>query len=154
MTEPIDSRPDTYAHIHRVQELLSGAVSSLVRRMLHHDASKLEEPELSGFNEWTPKLASLTYGTDDYKAALVGMRPFLEHHYAHGSHHPEHYGDGIRGMTLLDLVEMLCDWRAATERHANNIGLISSIEKNQQRFGYSDELKGILLNTAEELGLA
>lgn len=53
---------------------------------------------------------------------------------------------GINGMSLLDLVEMLCDWKAATMRH-NDGDIRRSIEINQKRFGYSDELKAIMLNT-------
>lgn len=53
---------------------------------------------------------------------------------------------GIRGMSLLDLIEMLCDWKAATLRH-NDGDIRKSIEINQKRFGYSDELKAIFLNT-------
>jgi hypothetical protein len=65
-------------------------------------------------------------------------------------HHPEHYSNGIQGMSLLDVIEMLCDWKAATMRHADG-DLSKSIEINQKRFGYSDELKSILINTAIEL---
>jgi len=53
---------------------------------------------------------------------------------------------GLHGMSLLDLLEMLCDWKAATLRH-NDGDIRKSIEINQRRFGYSDELKQILLNT-------
>jgi hypothetical protein len=59
---------------------------------------------------------------------------------------------GIRGMSLLGLLECLLDWKAATLRHADG-DLLRSIEINQKRFGYSDELKQILLNTVAELGL-
>ena len=31
-------------------------------------------------------------------------------------HHPEYYEDGIAGMTLVDLEEMLSDWEAASHR--------------------------------------
>jgi hypothetical protein len=42
----------------------------------------------------------------------------LKHHYSHNRHHPEFFGeDGVDGMTLVDLIEMLADWKAATERH-------------------------------------
>lgn len=57
---------------------------------------------------------------------------------------------GICGMTLLDLVEMICDWRAATMRHADG-DIRRSIEINQKRFGYSDELRQIFLNTLSEI---
>jgi predicted NAD-dependent protein-ADP-ribosyltransferase YbiA (DUF1768 family) len=44
----------------------------------------------------------------------------------------------------------VCDWKSATRRH-NNGNIHISIEMNQKRFGYSDELKQILLNTVELL---
>lgn len=54
--------------------------------------------------------------------------------------------EGLRGMSLLDVLEMLCDWKAATARHDDG-DIRKSIEINQRRFCYSDELKQILLNT-------
>ena len=45
---------------------------------------------------------------------------------------------------------MLCDWKAATKRHATG-DVIRSIEQNQERFGYSDEIKQIFLNTVPYL---
>lgn len=335
-----DSRPDTYAHIAQVRRYVHKIIHELFHREEVHDASKLEDPERAAFDELTPLLKLVVYGTDDYRATLRRMRPALDHHYAHNSHHPEHevaateewraigtapgyevsnlgrvrslarvvpregsqgdmtrqgqdlashltpkgyvrlqlrvdgkpsnrlvhclvaeeflgpkptdehevnhrdgikhnnrasnlewatpsenlqhaydtelrqgnakylvtciehgittvgcskmaralrdmgveasdagvwlaaVGDhqahcgltftaepiekareysGIQGMSLVDLVEMLCDWKAAGERHENNPGLEHSIEINQARFGYSDELKKILLNTARLL---
>ncbi len=99
------------------------------------------------FDEYTPKLAASTYGSDEYKAFLAAMKPALDHHYAANSgHHPEGNPRGIQGMSLVDLTEMLCDWLAATRRHADG-DIRRSIEINQKRFGYGDELKQILLNT-------
>ena len=53
-------------------------------------------------------------------------------------------------MTLVDIVEMLCDWKAASLRH-NDGNLLKSIEINANRFGYDDQLKQILINTAKIL---
>jgi hypothetical protein len=147
-----DSRPDTLAHVGEVRALLGNVVAELGRRAEAHDRSKLEDPEKAAFDEFTPKLRHSTYGSDEYRGFLAAMGPALQHHYAHNSHHPEHYPDGVRGMDLLDLVEMLCDWKAATLRHADG-DLLRSIEINQGRFGYGDELKRILTNTAARLGL-
>lgn len=147
-----DSRPDTYKHIARVRELMLGITINLLMRAHEHDMSKLVDPEVEGFDRMTPRLAQMTYGTDEYKASLDELKPTLDHHYAHNSHHPEHYPDGVSGMDLMDLVEMLCDWKAATERTANG-DLAKSIAMNQQRFGYSDELAGIMTNTASRLGM-
>lgn len=152
MSEHYDSAADTVAHIAQVSRLLTAAVMHLSARSLAHDASKLCPPEKGVFDEYTPKLRGTTYGSEEYKGYLAAMRPALEHHYANNSHHPEHYPDGVRGMCLLDVLEMLCDWKAATLRHADG-DLRRSIEINQSRFGYTDELKAILINTAERLGL-
>ena len=79
------------------------------------------------------------------------MKPALDHHYARNRHHPEHWPtNGIRDMSLVDLIEMFCDWKAATERHADG-SLLKSIETNKKRFGYGDELEHIFLRTAIEL---
>ena len=143
---------ETLKHIRRVQGLLGIMASELIRRAAIHDNSKLETPEAEVFEEYTPKLRNCTYGSDEYKGFLAAMKPALDHHYAANPHHPEHYPNGIRGMSLFDLMEMLVDWKAATERHADG-SLAKSIEINQKRFEYSDELKAILRNTASAMGL-
>ncbi len=106
----------------------------------------MEEPEVSVFDEYTHKLKNSTYGSEEYKQFLVEMKPALDHHYANNRHHPEHFEKGISDMDLIDIIEMICDWKAATERHDNG-DIEKSIHLNQARFGYSDELKSILLNT-------
>lgn len=58
---------------------------------------------------------------------------------------------GLEGMTLIDLIEMLCDWKGASERHSTG-DIRKSIEINQERFHYSDSMKTILLNTADAMG--
>ena len=146
----IDSRPDTCKHIQTVQHFMLLVVNDLLLRSLVHDQSKLGSPEKEIFDEYTPKLAGSTYGSEEYKQFLAGMKPALDHHYAKNSHHPEYYPNGIQGMSLLDIIEMLCDWKAATLRH-NDGDIRRSIEINQKRFGYSDELKQIFLNTLKEI---
>ncbi len=151
MNRSYDSRPETYQHIGVVRSLLGSVVKELLDRAQNHDASKLVDPELTTYDEYTPKLKHSTYGSDEYKGFLVGMGDGLQHHYAENRHHPEHFGDdGIRGMTLVDLTEMICDWLAATKRHDDG-DIRRSIEQNQERFGYGDELKRILLNTVDAL---
>lgn len=146
----IDTNKETLRHIYRVQSLLREVVDNLLRRAIAHDWSKLCEPEASVFAEYTAKLKGMTYGSDEYKQCLAEMKPALDHHYQSNGHHPEHWPNGMRDMSLLDLIEMFVDWKAATERHADG-SLDRSIEINQARFGYSNELKGIFLRTAAEL---
>lgn len=163
-----DSRVDTQAHIEAVRQKLGLVIDELADRADKHDASKLESPEREMFDEFTPRLREMDYGSEEYKEALEAMGGALEHHYAHNSHHPEHFPNGVAGMSLLDVIEMLCDWKAASERMKKRPGFpaapgrveaptyddnfVRSIELNQKRWGFSDELRSILENTARELG--
>lgn len=149
MTAPFDSRPDTLLHSQRVGELIVQISKELLDRSTCHDRSKTLPPEVGVFDEYTPKLKTSTYGSDEYKGFLAGMGEGLAHHYANNRHHPEHFGAaGVNGMTLVDLVEMLADWKAATERHADG-DLAKSLVIQQERFGLSDQLVRVLRNTAE-----
>lgn len=53
-------------------------------------------------------------------------------------------------MSLLDLIEMLCDWKAAGERHADG-SMERSLRLNKDRFKIGDQLQSILQNTAKEM---
>lgn len=146
-----DSRQDTIEHILRVRELLYIVQNRLEARGFAHDQSKLGPNEKPIFDSVTQKLKGLTYGSDEYKASLKDLGPALAHHYANNSHHPEHYQNGVDGMSLLDVVEMLCDWKAAGERHTDG-SIARSLAVNRERFKISDQLHSILENTARELG--
>lgn len=201
-----DSTEDTKKHINRVADLLGECADELFRRGEIHDASKLVEPEKSGFDSCIPKLVNLTYGSDEYRAALREIKPTLQHHYANNSHHPEFYpkqdsgfrgqmlrmasaeaqkqvsaaelrGDespeavaallqtsrdfqdfashlesSVNGMNLFDVIEMLMDWKAASERMANGGSIEKSIEVNIGRFGLSPQFANLLRNTARQFG--
>lgn len=138
---------ETLKHVNEVSGNLSLVVAELVHRARVHDASKFEEPERSVFAANTPKLAKTEYGTPEYEALLKDVQVAIDHHYAKNTHHPEHWTNGIDDMDLLDLVEMLCDWIAATKRNKNG-NVHKSITHNKDRFGMSDQLYKIFQNTA------
>lgn len=146
-----DSRPETLAHIDRVRELLTQVMQELSDRAIDHDASKLVDPELDTFNEYTPQLKASTYGSEEYGGYLKGMAGGLRHHYEHNRHHPEHFAGGINDMNLIDLIEMLADWKAATERHDDG-DLARSLGIQKGRFHISQQLADVLWNTADYLG--
>jgi hypothetical protein len=146
-----DSKADTLEHIQHVRNGIGYAVSELVYRAKIHDNSKLSPEEKETFDRVTPMLKGLTFGSQEYKDSLASMGPALAHHYASNRHHPEHFGErGILGMNLVDALEMVIDWHASVKRHANG-DLHKSIEINQPRFGYSDDLKAMMHNTADWL---
>ena len=196
-----DCTQDTQEHIGMVRKYIAEFMLSLRARSKDHDASKLESPEKEAFDLLTPRLKGLTYGSDEYRACLRKMKPAIQHHYAHNTHHPEHYKfwkcpicesvfsendappsvydgpdgayrlcpnccangtimeaaleptTGVYGMDLLDVVEMLCDWKAAGMRHADG-DILKSLEINRKRFELSDQLYKIMVNTVMGMGWA
>lgn len=158
--EKYDSALDTIKHIRTVQNKLGIIISELYQRGIEHDASKLEDPEKEIFDVYTPKLKNTTYGSDEYKKFLDDMRPALQHHYRENRHHPEyfdHHGStgytgipAIYHMNLIDVIEMFCDWAAASERHDDG-SLAKSIEINKERFHLDQQLVDIFKNTVKIL---
>lgn len=145
-----DSTADTLAHIKRVNELLIDASIELLKRAQRHDTSKLNTPEKELFDEMTPILKDLKYGSPEYFASLAKLKPALDNHYANNSHHPEHYPDGVDDMDLFDVLEMFLDWKAATERTSAG-DLEKSIDFNKGRFKMSDQLATIFNNTRKRM---
>ena len=141
---------ETQKHIENVRKYIRFIIDKIDLRGVQHDASKLENPEVELFAEHTLQLAGMSYGSDEYKASLEALKPALDHHYAVNRHHPEHFTDGVNDMTLIDIIEMFCDWKASTLRH-NDGNLLKSIEQNAERFHIDGQLKQILLNTARML---
>lgn len=143
-----DSTNDTFQHIKIVQYYLDKCCLFLQKLSISHDVSKLEDPEKIIFDIYTEKLKHTTYGSTRYNNNLKNMKIALDHHYENNAHHPEFYKNGIKDMNLLNLIEMLADWKAATLRH-NDGDINKSLTINQGRFGYSDELKQIFKNTID-----
>ena len=154
-----DCIEDTNKHLKIVKDNIDIIMNELHSRILNHDLSKLEDPELSDFTKLTPKLKESTYGSEEYKGFLKELTDTLRHHYHHNRHHPEHftplvlhlnYPDEISAMNLIDMIEMFCDWLAATKRHKDG-NIFKSIDFNEKRFSISPQLSAIFYNTAEQI---
>lgn len=142
-----ECRVETQKHIDKVRKYIRFFTDKLTSRGENHDASKMESPEVELFAEHTERLAEIDYGSDEYKKELEELQPALEHHYAVNRHHPQHFPDGINGMNIIDIVELIADWKASSERY-NNGNLLKSIEINAKRFNMDEQLTQILMNTA------
>lgn len=145
-----ECKVQTMEHIEEVRKNIRWFADKLTTRGVNHDKSKLESPEVEAFAEHTARLAHLEYGSEAYNHELEELRATLDHHYAKNRHHPEHFDNGINDMTLIDIVEMFCDWRAATKRNKNG-NLLKSIEINAARFRIDSQLEQIFVNTAKSI---
>lgn len=143
-----ESKFKSMRHIETVRNYLNLCIREILDRAERHDQSKMEKIEVETFEQYTPKLRTCTYGSEEYKGFLKEMEPALQNHYANNRHHPEHFENGLNGMNLIDLLEMIIDWKCSGMRH-NNGDLFKSIEINKDRFGMSDQITQIFKNTAE-----
>lgn len=137
-------------HILLVRNLLNKMVVEILKRADTHDQSKLSSPEIEYSMKYTQKLKDAKYGSPEYIAIQEEMNEALEHHYTLNRHHPEHFERGIQDMNLIDVLEMFCDWAIASEQHPSG-DILQSIEVNQQKFGFSDDLKEIFKNSVKLL---
>jgi hypothetical protein len=140
---------ETYKHVKKVRSYLDVFVKDLLHRGENHDNTKFEEPELGIFAEHTAKLGSIEYGSAEYHKNLELIKPAIDHHYSKNRHHPEHWPNGVDDMNLLDLMEMIADWKAATDRNKDG-NIRKSIEKNANRYHMSPQLKRIFENTVRD----
>ena len=141
---------DTRSHIYDVKDSLEKIAYKIGQRGRCHDLSKLYSEELEVFEKVLDGKQTTKYGTPEYDEVRKQLAPALEHHYRENRHHPEHFPNGIEGMNLIDLIEMLADWKAATKRHKDD-DILKSIEINTRKYNINGQLKQILLNTIEEL---
>jgi len=119
----------------------------LIYRGIIHDNSKFSKEEMPYFLKVLPRLKYSAYGSQEYKDTLKEIKPAIDNHNKINKHHPEHYKNGISDFSLLDLIEMLYDWKAAVKRHKDG-NILDSIKINSTRFNYSNVyIENILRNT-------
>lgn len=142
----------TRQHIEDVNHLLIQSASELLNRAQKHDQSKLgpEEHEKFSLAAARFKEPGNEYGTEGYEKTKEWLGSALAHHYANNSHHPEHYENGISGMNLFDLLEMLIDWKAASARRSADGMLDLSVNRTNHKV--PEELMTAIRNTADYLG--
>lgn len=146
---PYDSTPEIIEHIKAVRDNINFLIMELEERAKTHDLSKFSPEELPLFDKYTPILKTLEYGTEEYFENLKQLKPALDHHYKNNRHHPEHFKfSGISGMNLIDIMEMVADWVAASKRTKDG-NVYKSLLTNVKRFSIEPQLAAILQNTLD-----
>ena len=141
---------DTDKHILLVQEQMSGAISELRNQAINHDQSKFSSEEAEIYAVVVPEFAKYEYGTKEHSAVGDKLGPAWKHHLDNNPHHPEYHENGIEDMDLLYIIEMLCDWKAASMRNPNQ-DFRKSLKINLDKKEVSDQLQKVMINTAKRL---
>lgn len=143
--EQIETEEYIKEHISRVRRHINTFIQLLIRRAENHDKSKLEEPELSWWKEMD-KEPRYPYGSEEYKQKIKRWDKVFKHHYKYNRHHPEHYEYGVSEMTLIDIVEMMCDWLGYKDTTIVTEAL-KVCDEQMARYDISEELRQIIFNT-------
>lgn len=143
--EQIETEEYIKGHISRVRRHINTFIQLLIRRAEKHDKSKLEEPELSWWKEMD-KEPRYPYGSEEYKQKIKRWSKVFKHHYQYNRHHPEHYEYGVSEMTLIDIVEMMCDWLGYKDT-TTVTEAIKVCDEQMARYDISEELRQIIFNT-------
>jgi hypothetical protein len=130
-------------------DALDDTIKHLIIRGINHDKSKLSKIETKTFIKYQGTLKTLKFGSKEYTYYLDKLKPALEHHYSKCSHHPQHFTNGVYGMSNIDLIEMICDWFASCKR--NNGDIMKSLEFCSKRFNITGNLYKTLKNTIETM---
>ena len=143
--EQIDTEEYIKGHISRVRKHINTFVQLLLKRAINHDKSKLEEPEISWWKEMD-KEPRYPYGSEEYKQKIKRWDKVFKHHYKYNRHHPEHYDYGVSEMTLVDIVEMMCDWLGYKDTITISEAL-KVCDEQMKRYNISDDVRQIIFNT-------
>jgi hypothetical protein len=110
----------------------------LIWRALIHDLSKYRWREAKWFATTNEKMKVTKPNTPEYDELRRMIDQGISAHYEANSHHPEHYKDGINGMSFVDEIEMLFDWNAASKRNVSGDPLMF-IHESRGRFKHSED---------------
>ena len=139
MSESVKTLLTILRHRELVSENLGKIGEELQSRAARHDRSKLQADEFDGFVRINKVARDHEYGSEAYIEGLAsegGESGCINLHYARNSHHPEHHKND-RDMGWVDIVEMVCDWSAASITYGNQ-SLRESVQIQHERFDFSE----------------
>lgn len=131
-----------------VSATLRAIAYELMRRADLHDQSKLSLDEFEGFTKINMVARENEYGSDEYYAALRAVEPNpIPLHYSRNDHHPE-YHKKISDMEFPELVEMVCDWHAASIAYGKT-SFQASLTASFDRWPFSEGQKFLINSLAQ-----
>jgi hypothetical protein len=95
-------------------------------------------------------VSKVKFGSREYYKLVDSVMSAKIAHASKNAHHPEYYG-GIYKMSVIDLAEMICDWKSATKRSNGN--MINSLKINKKKYNINKDLENSLLRDMKEIGL-
>ena len=138
----------------KMERYLGLDIALLKERANEHDASKFNVPERISYlwMTWTYYCKQHGKPFDCTESIKNIIYEGWQHHIHHNRHHPEAHAD-LNAMTVLDIVEMVCDWTAISQEMGMNNGscLRWAYEHVDKKWSFSNEKKVLIFSTIEAL---
>ena len=138
-----DEKLRTLLTIVRHRELVGDYLESLAGyfryRAREHDRTKLQLDEFDGFAEINRTARDHAYGSEEYDASLAAAKAdggCIALHFSRNRHHPEYF-KSVKDMGLFDLMEMVIDWKAASETYGR-ASMAEGLAVHRNRFDFDD----------------
>lgn len=145
-------------HRDLVRKNIHSFISKLEERSIMHDLSKFTEIEFDGFVEADEMSLYKEYGSSDYHKKLKENKG-IKRHIENNTHHPEYWQiepttgvflpDGHHHMPFLDMLEMVIDWKSASETYGNDF--LKSIDYSLERFKFTPQQEWLIRLIAQSL---
>ena len=142
---------DIVLHVSEVQENLEIMASELRKRGFAHDRTKFQETEFDAFCSTREKFKKANYGSPEYQECIDIIKPAIDHHYQNNRHHTKYHKNGFRDMTLIDVLEMIADWKAAARRSPDKPHLIDTLNDAFKKYEIGEEMQGFIRRTVYAL---
>ena len=144
--------------------------AELIRRALIHDCDKCANDIIIDGKQVPFPFAEYTVGSDYFfgnggadaeygsekrhkltTEAYAGLNAIVNHKTKINDHHPEYYNDYKKDMTLLPLIEMVCDWWGCTaySNQASKPKFRADSAKNICGYGFDGYQKFIIERTRD-----
>ena len=149
LSEEITTLTTILKHKGLVQKYLHTLSQELEVRAIAHDLSKLGIDEFNGFVAINRVAREHPYGSKEYKASLKD-NDVIDLHFSRNPHHPEYHDALVTDMGLLDIIEMVCDWKAACVTYGKTT-LLEALEVQIERFGLTKEQLYLIKLIIEEI---
>lgn len=150
LTEETKTLLEMLRHNRLVRAFIAQLSNALGMRGLEHDTSKFGFDEFGTIVRIKGIARRFAYGSPEYGSELDANREALNAHLLHNSHHPECHAGGIDDMSLLDIVEMVCDWKAANAMYGKPTWE-EAVKIHTERFGLKEKHVYLIDLIAKEL---
>ena len=142
----------TLKHKELIAKYMAKFSAEVTFRAAIHDDSKFRRDEFEAYAECADEFDQHPFNSQEERALREKLYPAMSLHKQRNRHHPEHFENGMTGMNLIDLLEMLCDWKSASERTPGD-SIRTALPILKEKYNISPQLMNVLTNTIRDFNM-